>query len=405
MKVAIVVPIYKKHRAELKWYEHISLKRCPEVFGGKYPIIFAAPNDRKFDYIPRYCTVETFDPQYFSNRKLYSRMMLSPQFYTRFLAYDYILIYQLDAFVFSDRLPEFCELGYDYIGAPWPWAYPFVCSASPAQVFIQRTGLVGNGGFSLRNVRTHYEILSRHADFVNRSSMGEDTFLSYFGKVAPNEFRVASVKVASQFSFDLLPERFCRRNLNVLPFGCHGWNRFGSKFYLKAFSECGYDLTPHAHLMGDEDSTLLLEERLRDVFKHRLINRINHGHSLIKYLPPGENFFVFLADDQSKVLLQRLAVEGLRIVNPTDIPILRNKSLLRDTLIALKRARVRGLLISLTDDSEVVSAILNTGGGKKNSYGRDFISYWQECLKQTVVLLRQASRPTLGRLRRKKSLV
>lgn len=44
--------------------------------------------------------------------------MLSAEFYDRFAAYEYVLIYQLDAFVFADRLAEFCQMGYDYIGAP-----------------------------------------------------------------------------------------------------------------------------------------------------------------------------------------------------------------------------------------------------------------------------------------------
>jgi len=44
--------------------------------------------------------------------------MMSPAFYDAFKAFDYILIYQLDAFVFRDELEYFCSLGYDYIGAP-----------------------------------------------------------------------------------------------------------------------------------------------------------------------------------------------------------------------------------------------------------------------------------------------
>lgn len=44
--------------------------------------------------------------------------MLEADFYRRFGKYKYMLIYQLDAFVFSDKLLDFCEMGYDYIGAP-----------------------------------------------------------------------------------------------------------------------------------------------------------------------------------------------------------------------------------------------------------------------------------------------
>lgn len=46
--------------------------------------------------------------------------MLSAEFYERFLAWDYILLCQTDAFVFRDELADWCARGYDYIGAPWP---------------------------------------------------------------------------------------------------------------------------------------------------------------------------------------------------------------------------------------------------------------------------------------------
>ena len=51
-------------------------------------------------------------------RRSYSDYVLSSEFYDTFKAYDYMLLYQLDAFVFEDRLMEFWELKYDYIGAP-----------------------------------------------------------------------------------------------------------------------------------------------------------------------------------------------------------------------------------------------------------------------------------------------
>ncbi len=65
--------------------------------------------------------------------------MLSPTFYDAFQAYRYVLIYQLDALVFSDRLTEWCEMDWDYVGAPW-----LKCADSP-WVGASR---VGNGGFS-----------------------------------------------------------------------------------------------------------------------------------------------------------------------------------------------------------------------------------------------------------------
>ena len=358
MTAAIVVPIYKPRRADLKWFEQISLQRCLEVFGGKYPIVFVAPNDRSFDYLPTGDDffITTFDAQYFRGTDGYNELMLSPHFYKRFLTVDYILIYQLDAFVFSDRLEEFCELGYDYIGAPWS-----IAAGLKSNPFLY----VGNGGFSLRRVQACFDILSKNIGPIASLQWAEDGMFSYLGRMQPSEFKVAPVRTASQFAVEHLPERWCRKNANVLPFGCHGWYALSSAFYIRAFSECGYDLSPVAHLMRDVD--LLNKERyLHMVLINRLRNRLKHGHSLMRYLPTNEPFFVMLADEQSKILLYRLADEGLRIVNPNGIPILAIEMSLKFALEAMSHSNVRGLLLSLTDDSSLFAKFMKStdiGGG------------------------------------------
>lgn len=45
--------------------------------------------------------------------------MLTKEFYLRFRQWEYLLIYQLDAYVFQDELMDWCNKGYDYIGAPF----------------------------------------------------------------------------------------------------------------------------------------------------------------------------------------------------------------------------------------------------------------------------------------------
>lgn len=60
-----------------------------------------------------------FPDTYFKGIAGYNRLMMSPEFYETFAQWEYILIYQTDAWVFSDRLSEWCSKGYDYIGAPW----------------------------------------------------------------------------------------------------------------------------------------------------------------------------------------------------------------------------------------------------------------------------------------------
>ena len=395
MKAAVVIPIYKTRRAELKWYERISLQRCIEVFGGRYPLVFIAPEGFDCDYIPRgvKCSIETFKPQYFNNRNGYNILMINPQFYERFLDYDYMLIYQLDTFVFSDRMEEFCALGYDYIGAPWVLGNG---RQKKQSLIVANKGFftVGNGGFSLRRVRTCFEMLMKNVKLVTSMRVTEDFVFAYLGQRFPREFKVAPVLTASRFAVELLPERYCRKNYNVLPFGCHGWHRYGAEFYIRAFSECGCDLTPYAHLMKSID---LREQELtlRFMITERLRARLKNNWSMMRYVPPDEAFYVIAVNEQSGELVQRLYDEGLPIVNADNIPFLDSEDQIRAVAEVLRLIDVRGLLIGMKEDTVLVNQMIELGGLQ---YGRDFISYWQECLKQSTILLRRMSRPSVKRL-------
>ena len=389
MRVAVVIPIYKPLRADLDWYEIISLERCVEVLG-HYPIRFIAPEGREFDYLPSTvdCKVETFDPIYFSNIHGYNALMLRPDFYERFLDYDYILIYQLDAFVFSDRLLEFCALGYDYIGAPWSVAVRIAQPPFP---------IVGNGGFSLRRTKACLDVLSAHSEIVRSLNKNEDFVLSYLGRMFPTQFKVAPVRTASQFSIEHSCEYYCRKNQNVLPFGCHAWHNLSRDFYIKVFSEFGYDLEPYAHLMKSCDVTGQ-EWNLRQLFTRRLINRIEHSRALRMYLSSEESFFIVLANDQSKILALRLYEEGLHVDNAHRIPILNdNLNTLQQVREILNHISHRGLLLSLTDDTNLVAQMISMG----LKYGTQFISFWQEAKKYSTAMLRRISRPTVNRLNKR----
>ena len=112
-KVAVVIPVYKE---ELDDLEKISLAQVRKVLKN-YPIIFVAPEGKNFSYLEPGELLVQFHPQHFQSVETYSELLLQPFFYEPFLVFDYMLIYQLDAFVFYDALEEFCRLGYDYIGA------------------------------------------------------------------------------------------------------------------------------------------------------------------------------------------------------------------------------------------------------------------------------------------------
>src|SRR6266487_2982895 len=117
-EVAVVIPVY---RPQMTAYEEISLNQCLKILG-RYPLIFISPDDLDMSsYLTRapHAEVRTFASSHFQNLDAYDRLLLSKPFYDRFRDYRYILIYQLDAFVFSDQLEDWCARGFDYVGAPW----------------------------------------------------------------------------------------------------------------------------------------------------------------------------------------------------------------------------------------------------------------------------------------------
>lgn len=269
--VAIVVPVYKK---TLSSEEETSLKHLLH-FLGAYKKYLVAPRSLKINY-PGFENVH-FDDRYFQSPQTYSALMLSQNFYKKFTDYEYILIYQLDALVFSDQLTYWCSTGLDYIGAPW-----FNCPITPHIT----TPKVGNGGFSLRKVDSHLKVLrseklgqeywidpaaywealcdgkSDYFRLVNlprkylkrlktfnspkwvisaairrHDFIIEDEFWSNDAVKYCPEFKVASVEEGLQFSFEYEPRMCFERNNRTLPFGCHAWfvadRQFWEPFLLK----------------------------------------------------------------------------------------------------------------------------------------------------------------------------
>jgi hypothetical protein len=94
-----------------------------------------------------------FDSSCFSGITAYNRLLLSKHFYETFKDYEYILIYQLDCLVFSDQLKQWCDGGWDYVGAPWLENHKE--KAEPGDQFWA----VGNGGLSLRRIESFLRVL------------------------------------------------------------------------------------------------------------------------------------------------------------------------------------------------------------------------------------------------------
>lgn len=226
-KVAVVIPNY---RESLTSNEKISLEQVKRILR-QYDIFFLLPNSLRINYGCSEISEKRYSDKYFLSRRMYSRFMLSPELYKDFENYDYILVYQLDAFVFEDQLAYFCDLGYDYIGAPWIDGIYFKKDEK------EKMWHVGNGGFSLRRVKpflkwTEQQSFEQYIDFIN-----EDLLIAAYGGPLLN---IAPVNVALSFSFETNCSRCLELTGGKLPFGCHAWEKYEFEFWKPLIEKQGY---------------------------------------------------------------------------------------------------------------------------------------------------------------------
>lgn len=265
-KAVVVIPVYKP---ELSEYEKIALVRCQAVLS-KYDIILVKPQNLAIDFKISGTTFTSlsFDDHYFEDIHGYNRLMLSAGFYESFSSYEYILIYQPDAFVFADQLDYWCNQGYDYIGAPW------FAEKDPVNIFDelvgriknyiyvrynvkykngmpkigkQLAGRVGNGGFSLRKTEVFikycikYKVLIDHYCSLKHSWFNEDIFWSIELNRKQRQIKTPVLKKALKFAFETRPEKAFKMNNHELPFGCHAWDKNVS-FWRPVFKTYGYEI-------------------------------------------------------------------------------------------------------------------------------------------------------------------
>lgn len=263
----IILPIYKSLPS---WNEMISFNQCLNVLS-KHPMCIITYKELDISYYTNLLKeekivykIEYFNKNYFENIAGYNKLMLSSKLYKRFEDFKYILIYQLDAWVFRDELDHWCQKEFDYIGAPWFENYSL--EGTKIQEFA------GNGGFSLRKVKSIIEIFNSHRlykspkelflhDFKNHTflifclriplnlvkSLGYRNTFKYFhtniyssnedillANIIPKyfpDFKVAHHYEAVPFAFECQPEKLYELNKGNLPFGCHGWHIYNFEFW------------------------------------------------------------------------------------------------------------------------------------------------------------------------------
>lgn len=264
-KVAIIIPFYKD---ELLHNESVALQQCFKILGSHTVIaikperLVLPPAATQYPFFK----MTTFNNSFFEDVQGYNRLMLSAEFYDAFIDYEYVLIYQLDAFVFKDELLYWCSQGFDYIGAPWIEPYIFsnifetVKSKLQSYYYIrfnvQVNGLpsykqfkykVGNGGFSLRRTKLFkslcIEMSDKIAEYNKQENhlFNEDVFWSIEVNRKRKVLKIPNYKKALQFSFEFHPKTALQINNNHLPFGCHAWD-LKIEFWRPIFKEAGYDI-------------------------------------------------------------------------------------------------------------------------------------------------------------------
>ncbi len=273
MNSKIVIPVYK---SSLSADELQSLRQALRILA-KYPFVFVTHDNVDVSIYRNECensnvgfAFEFFNEDYFGSVADYSRLLLSREFYKRFSKDEYILIYQLDAFVFRDELEYWICLEFDYIGAPWFTHYGNHENGD-------KLWKVGNGGVSLRKISSFLSTfdkalpLSSYPFFVkNIRSKG---FLKMLGKTICMLFQLVFTKhsveyyinnyfdfrinedcfwvdalsntsialkvpdalTAARFCIEQSPSYLYAKTSNNLPFSCHAYKRYEYDTFWKKY--------------------------------------------------------------------------------------------------------------------------------------------------------------------------
>jgi hypothetical protein len=243
--------------------EQISLRHLVH-FLGDYDKFLVVPKGQQTK-LPGF-GIKPFDNKCFGSASAHSKLLLSPIFYETFMDYEFILIYHLDALVFSDQLSQWCEMDYDFIGPPWIKHPEAPYAGDPTY-----EGKVGNGGFSLRKISSFLKVIYSKKYFIHPSEYWDVAYgkkpnyirylnlpkkiVKYLGirnnarwemsRYRRNEesfwanrannyypqFKIPSVEVALRFGFECVPKYCFQQNNYTLPFGCHAWHKYDRDFW------------------------------------------------------------------------------------------------------------------------------------------------------------------------------
>lgn len=233
----VLIPIYQPLLSVL---EQFSLDHSLPLLAGR-DVRFIGPRGLDYGYYQlRYPGIpfEAFDPAYFASIAGYNLLMLSPAFYERYAAHEFMLVLQTDAILLRDDLDHWMGRPYDYIGAPWPQGVTVKVDLDPFCGAHAKTvrALVGNGGLSLRRIRKCQALLREFPqalEMFRRTGSSEDLYFAIMGLLSA-DFVLPNEREAARFSWELQPEHYhaidCRP-----PMGGHAWWKYSPNFWARFF--------------------------------------------------------------------------------------------------------------------------------------------------------------------------
>lgn len=226
--ICMVIPIYKAYFS--KDEESATLNNCRCLHGIKK--IFIAPQNLDGLYYKKHFPgvgLVRFPEKFFKSTETYNKLMLCTRFYKRFKGYRYILICQPDVWLLgqTDTLREFGRLKYDYIGAPWfpKMQIQFPSAKTTRWHFKSYQLSVGNGGLSLRNVKSTIHILRKFFWLKLIWQENEDLFFSFIGEVLDKKYKIPAAGEAKLFALETNSYMLIN-NKGIIPFGVHGYTRY-----------------------------------------------------------------------------------------------------------------------------------------------------------------------------------
>jgi hypothetical protein len=254
----VVIPLYKLDLSNPEWF---SIKQTLKVLHN-YPCTIICPEHLSSKLIDASrnwgisIEIQAFPNAYFGSISGYNKLLRSSIFYQAFSKYEYMLIAQTDALILQDKLDEWCERGFSYVGAP------FFKGFSKPSLPLEFIG-VGNGGLSLRRIPDFLQCQKAIRYIPNFLAQAPKNFFDikallkfikhsfifcfnfeplfpkvnedvYWGLLIPKIFpffKVASPMEAIGFAFDAEPRYLFELNKGQLPFGCHAWERYDYEFW------------------------------------------------------------------------------------------------------------------------------------------------------------------------------